>query len=141
MPLTKIFRKDAESSILSIDGVDPQQLCKYYFSVVWSVPAICNLYSLNGQLPPSGAWHKIITHMITDTDGEITVEIGEFYQGTRINLLFGIQAITDIERAAIVITNAMTGQSIKVLPKQPGEGKKIEKGQTWNAQIENYELH
>ncbi|MBA3285361.1 MAG: hypothetical protein H0U27_09945, partial [Nitrosopumilus sp.] len=101
MPIVKIFSSKNKSKK---DNSSPQvidAICTYYFSVIWNRPAACNLFQLAGQLP-NGELHQLISKMIADTDGEITVEIGKFIKGTKINLFFGVQAITKIDKLRII---------------------------------------
>jgi hypothetical protein len=113
MPVNKIFKRNKKNWITSFTEINSNEIYTYYFSIVWSAPAIINLYSLVGQVHPNGIWHNIITKGITDNDGEITVKIGEFNKGTVLNFVAGVFAITNTERVAIVITNATTGESKK----------------------------
>ena len=140
MAIVKIFAPRSERGKKSDDGLMTKSICTYYFSVIWNNVAGCNLFQLAGQIP-GGVLQPIITKMIADTDGEITVEIGKFIKGTKINIFFGVQAVTKIDKLLIVITNVSEEKPIKIIPKKDGDIKKMEKGETYNDQILGYELH
>lgn len=135
MPIVKIFNKKDIGDIQVTEAI-----CTYYFSVIWNKPAGCNLFQLAGQIS-GGDLHQLITKMISDTDGEISVEIGKFIKGTKINLFFGVQAITKIDNLRIIITNANERTAKRVLPKNDGDVRKLAKGEIYNDQILNYALH
>lgn len=139
MAIVKIFAPKGKARKNDTDPQIADAICTYYFSVVWNRPAACNLFQLNGQLP-GGELHPLISKMIADTDGEITVEIGKFVKGTKLNLFFGVQAITKIDNLKIIITNASEKVSVRVLPKKDVDVKKLEKGEIYNDQILNYVL-
>jgi hypothetical protein len=139
MPIVKIFtsKNKGKKSNKSLELTD--SICTYYFSVIWNKPSGCNLFQLAGQIP-GGEMHQLISKMIADTDGEITVVIGIFIKGTTINLFFGVQAITKIDNLRVIITNASERTSFRVLPKTDTDVKKLEKGEIYNDQIINYVL-
>jgi hypothetical protein len=139
MPIVKIFtsKSKGKKSNTSLELTD--SICTYYFSIIWNKTSACNLFQLAGQIP-GGEMHPLISKMIADTDGEITVEIGKFVKGTKVNLFFGVQAITKIDNLRIIVTNATEKNSVRVLPKNDTDVKKMEKRDIYNDQILNYEL-
>ncbi|MGN7811608.1 hypothetical protein [Flavobacterium sp. 22076] len=139
MPIVKIFssKNKGKKNNGALELTD--SICTYYFSVLWNKNSACNLFQLAGQIP-GGEMHQLISKMIADTDGEITVEIGKFVKGTKLNLFFGVQAITKIENLRIIISNATEKTSVRVLPKDDTDVKKIEKGEIYNDQILKYDL-
>jgi len=139
MPIVKIFSSKNKGKKGDAALEVTESICTYYFSVIWNKTSACNLFQLAGQIP-GGEMHQLISKMIADTDGEITVEIGKFVKGTKVNLFFGIQAITKIENVRIIITNVTEKKSVRVLPKKDTDVKKIEKGDIYNDQILNYDL-
>src|SRR3954470_9447925 len=122
MPIVKIFTSPEKKKQINEDNLINDSICTYFFSVIWNRLAGCNLFQLAGQIS-NGQLHQLITKMIADTDGEITVEIGKFVKGTKINLFFGVHAITKIDNIRIIITNATEKTAIRVLPKTNDEIK------------------
>ena len=139
MPIVKIFSSKSRGKEKNSSFKLTESICTYYFSVIWNKPSACNLFQLAGQIP-GGEMHQLISKMIADTDGEITVEIGKFVKGTKINLFFGVQAITKIDNLRIILTNATERTSVRVAPKLDTELKKIDKGDIYNDQILTHEL-
>ncbi len=139
MPIVKIFAEKGKKNKDNNDILLTNSICTYYFSVIWNRFAGCNLFQLAGQIS-GGELHQLITRMIADTDGEITVEIGKFVKGTKINLFFGVQAVTKIDNLRIIITNGTEKTSVRVLPKKDTDIKKMDKGEIYNDQISSYVL-
>jgi len=79
-----------------------------------------------------GIWHQIITNAVTDSDGEISIKLGDFRPNMSLTIAFGILAITDVKRLAVFVTNSRTGQTRKTLPVHE-ETKDLAKSETWDA--------
>lgn len=119
MTINKIFYADNLSSPINT----------YLFSIVWSPEGVCSLNTLKGKTE-TGTWHEIITHSVTDNDGEISVKIGEFRVGVDLMIGFGAVGFTDVKKAAIFITNMNTGETRKMKP--DGDATKdITKADPW----------
>ena len=137
MAITKLFPQNVDVDKIQQTNLLEGTLCTYYFSVLFTNFTICNLYVLNAQLQ-SGNWHQLITTPVADNDGEITIQIGNFVPGTVINMIFGIQALSDIPSVAVFIVNKTTNTIVKIAPKT-GK-KKLGVSETWNAPINTYPL-
>lgn len=113
MPLSKLFPAEfpTKASVI-LEGISI-----YYFSVIWNSPeANCALVLFQGSVGNSTTLHNIITHPVTDNDGEISVEIGRFLPGTSLSFQVLTQAVTKIDDISLWITNISTGQSEKIRP-------------------------
>ena len=111
-------------------GKSTLSIQNYVFSIVWATEGICSLNLLQGKTA-TGNWHQIITSAITDSDGEISVKIGEFNTGSQISIMFGATALTDLQKVAVFVTNIDSGESRKMLP-PADETKDIEKPDSWS---------
>lgn len=138
MAINKIFQQNINLSNINSEDLVNGTLCTYYFSILFSKFSVCNLYLLTAQLP-GGSWHQLITTPVADNDGEITIQIGSFVPGTVINMIFGIQAITEVPSVAVFIVNKNTNSIVKILPKS-GKKKLNVGGDPWYAPINNYPL-
>jgi hypothetical protein len=119
MPINKIFYTDNLTSPINT----------YLFSIVWAPEGVCSLSTLQGKTG-TGGWHQIITHSVADNDGEISVKIGEFRVGIDLTIGFGVDAFTDIKKAAIFVTNKNTGETRKMKPEADAT-KDITKADPW----------
>lgn len=108
-------------------------ICDYAFSVVWSNSLNCNLTFLSGNRPPSTLWHPIITHPISDNDGEISVSLGHFPSGTSLKLSYGIQAVDAIPRLAVLVVNINNHQVLKI--PAGNQFKALTQGELWQNSI------
>lgn len=137
MPVNKIFKKinlsPKSKKPVDFEALLADNLNSYAFSVVWTSGLVCNLNYLSGNMPPSTIWHPVITKPITDNDGEISVLLGTFTAGRKIQLSFGIQAVDAIPKLAVLITNTTTGVVIK--RPEGNEYKKMAKGDFWQTSI------
>jgi hypothetical protein len=128
MEIFKLF----PNKVTQFDGqsnIEPSiNVVSYVFSVVWNAPEQCTLFMLQGRTA-AGSWHPIITNPIVDNDGEISVKIGDFDPGTDIELMFGIQALTDIENMVTLVTNRTSNISVQFKPST--ESKKLPRTETW----------
>ncbi len=133
--LNKIFQKSTKKKgAIPTSLVETNGLCTYSFSVVWTNNgSSLSLYSLNAKLSSSGNWVKLISIVITDDDGEITIQIGNFAKGTSIDMLFGVYPMQDIPEAAIYVTNMTEGTSQQTAPANGTQ--KLTKATAWNGQF------
>lgn len=106
----------------------------YVFSLIWRIEGIASLYMLQGKIR-NGNWHQIITHSITDSDGEISVNIGDFIKGVTVTIAFGVLAFTNLSGLSVFVTNRTTGETRKLKPAYD-ETKSIEKSETWDEAFE-----
>ena len=120
---------------ITADGTKGSQLCTYYVSLLWGPRGKNNsLAMLNGRVAGQGGqFHQIITHPMTDSDGEITVVLGRFHQATRIELDFTVYALEDIPACALFIVNATKNIRKKIAPPEPK--RTLARGEAWHGNI------
>jgi hypothetical protein len=130
MEIFKLFDEniinDNESSNFQLS----QNVATFIFSLVWTKPERCSLYFLISRLK-NGTWHNIITHPISDNDGETSIKIGDFVVGTEIEIAFGVQAITKIPKMAVLLINQSTKKVLKFKP-EGADFKELDISETWN---------
>jgi hypothetical protein len=139
MPLTKFFPELDIDQFPELKTIKSQatlfaagDICHYGFSVVWTKGTKCSLNYLGGNRPPSSIWHPVIDKPIADDDGEISVSLGHFPQGSALTLSFGIQAWEAIPRMAILISN-LTNQRVLKIP-AADQYKNLAIGEFWQTQ-------
>jgi hypothetical protein len=140
MPITKFFPSLDIDNFPELNQLaeSPQlwdtDICQYAFSIIWTKGTECKINYLGGNRPPSEKWHTIIKDPILDDDGEISVSLGHFPDGSPLKLSFGIQAIDAIPRLVLLITNLKTRTILKI---PPGDGSKpLGRGDFWQTSIE-----
>jgi pyocin large subunit-like protein len=129
MSLYKIFKKRTRPGAPGLVHT-PQE---YVFSVCWTVPGSCLLFMLVGKAN-GGPSTPIITHTIADTDGEISVKIGDFPIGESLEINFGVEGITDLERVAVYVTNKTSNEIVKMNP-QADQFKKLPINEPWTDKV------
>jgi hypothetical protein len=141
MPISKLFPSIDIDNFPELRELEssPQlwdtDICHYAFSVIWTKGTDCKLNFLGGNRPSSSEkWHPIIKNAILDDDGEISVSLGNFPNGTAINLSFGIQAIDEIPRLILLITNLTTKTVLKI--PSGDDFKALARGGFWQTPIE-----
>jgi hypothetical protein len=129
MSLYKIFKK---SNAPGTPGLvtTPQE---YVFSVCWGRPGSCLLFMLIGKAN-GGPSTPIITHTIADTDGEISVKIGDFAMGESLEINFGVEGITDLDKVAVYVTNKTSNTIVKMNP-PANQFKKLSAHDVWMDKI------
>jgi hypothetical protein len=144
MPISKLFPSLEIDNFPELKKLEesPQlwntDICHYAFSVIWTKGTDCKLNYLGGNRLPSVKWHSIIKNAILDDDGEISVSLGDFPKYTAINLSFGIQAIDEIPKLILLITNLTTKTVLKI--PSGDDYKSLARGGFWQTQIEIKQL-
>jgi hypothetical protein len=98
------------------------------FTVKWVESRILSLYKLHVKKNNNNI--NIIPLIITDNDGEISQNLGNFDPKDKIEISFGLLAVTNIEKIGIFITEN-NSKVKKVMPKEENEFKNLEKSKIW----------
>lgn len=130
-----MFNKIFNPENLSSKGISTELLeatCLYHLSVLWTRDGSgLSLLSLNGKLSNSTNWHVLAPTVVTDYDGEITMQVGHFAKGTSIDLTISLYALADIGACAVFLVN-VTDRTHKQLFPNSGT-KALKKGEKpWN---------
>ena len=129
MSFYKIFKRSHTAGGPGLAAA-PQE---YVFSVCWARPGSCLLFMLIGKAN-GGPSTPIITHTIVDSDGEISVKIGDFVVGDSLELSFGIEGITDLDKVAVYVTNKTSNTIVKMKP-AGDQLKKLSGHEVWSDKI------
>lgn len=109
-----------------------ENLSSYMFTVVWtkdgSALSLSSLvYSFFGKFE----FTQVLSNIVTDNDGELTVSLGVFTPGTKLDIIYNVFPHQNIPASAIYITNLNTGSLLKV---DPASGHKaLTKAKPWAA--------
>jgi len=129
---TKLFTKEQHEKLFEVKEFQkPEDIHTYAFSVIWEQGPALALFQLQGTVGNNTKPEDIITTTKTDSDGEISVQIGKFVPGSVINLWWGIRAIEAVSRCSVWITNLNTKKAIKLKPSNPDLHQPIPVNTNW----------
>jgi hypothetical protein len=103
------------------------------FTIKWIVDRKITLYKLHLKKNDED-FRNVITDTITDYDGEISIDLGNFSNEDKIEVDFGILAITDVEKIGIFIVE---NNSIvtKVKPEGQNDYMKLDHSNLWKDSL------
>ncbi|MBX2905210.1 MAG: hypothetical protein KF744_04175 [Taibaiella sp.] len=127
--MSKIFEFQNKKAAKALTPTLSDGICTYTFSCLWSPGKNLSLGVLVGRRVGDTQWQPIITNPKTDIDGEITVQVGSFPKGTKLELAFDIFPMEDIAACAVFITNITENVHKKLMPADGN--KQLEKGKGW----------
>jgi hypothetical protein len=129
MAFNRVFTFKNKKDTKNLEPTLAQGLCTYSFTCLWSKGTTLTLAVLMGRVKGDTQWHQIITNPITDIDGEITVQIGKFAKGSKIELAFDVFPLEDIPACALFTINNTENTHKKIAP--ASGNKPLEKGTGW----------
>jgi hypothetical protein len=135
MSYHKLFETEgvAENALPSV-LLEDTSLGDYYLSVVWVRDgSAVSLSSAVIALSGTYNWKQLLTTVITENDGELTIHMGTFPVGTRLDLIFNVYPHQDISASALMLVNRKSSASKKIAPSSGNYT--LKKGKPWAAAI------
>lgn len=108
------------------------------FSLLSSPGVTVALYVLHVR-EQGGPWQNVMPNVTSDNDGEISMLLGTFTAGSKVEIYFGVLAVSGkVDRAAtFVVRDAST--PFKLAPSGPNAYKTIEASDKWEDTV-SYEI-
>lgn len=124
--ISNLASTDVPSSLIPLNN-----LSSYYFSIVWTRDgSAISLSSVAIASSGGSDWKQLLPFVITENDGEITVPMGLFNPGKKLDILFSAFPHQNIPGAAVFVTNQTTGKFQRIAP--PVGTTALTKGKPWS---------
>jgi len=122
---TKLFKKIELIDSKSIEKLTKQLSgIKVNITIIWPTNLPLCLFKLHQK--KDGAWINLITNAISESDGELTVELGYYKKDDLIEIAYGIMSFENISRSAILVIED-NKKVFKVKPENPDEFQALNK--------------